>query len=142
MESAVLTEINRIHHTGIVVRSLDQAYEFYRDALGLRLVKEAVMEDQGVRAALLDLGNSFLELLEPIDGETGIARFLEKRGEGMHHVCLEVDDIRVSLAELKSQGVELIDEEPREGLTGTIAFLHPAALHGVLVELVEKGSGV
>ena len=82
------------------------------------------------------------ELLEPIDRETGIARFLEKRGEGLHHVCMEVDDIRVSLAELKSQGVELIDEEPREGLTGTIAFLHPAALHGVLVELVEKGSGV
>lgn len=134
--------INRIHHTGVVVRSLEQAYGFYRDTLGLRLVKEQVMEDQGVRAALLDLGNSFLELLEPIDGETGIARFLEKRGEGMHHVCMEVDDIRASLAELKSQGVELIDEEPREGLTGTIAFLHPAALHGVLVELVEKGSGV
>ena len=134
--------VNRIHHTGVVVRSLEQAYGFYRDTLGLRLVKEAVMEDQGVRAALLDLGNSFLELLEPIDGETGIARFLERRGEGMHHVCLEVDDIRASLAELKSQGVELIDQEPREGLTGTIAFLHPAALHGVLVELVEKGSGV
>ena len=134
--------VNRIHHTGVVVRSLEQAYGFYRDTLGLRLVKEEVMEDQGVRAALLDLGNSFLELLEPIDGETGIARFLERRGEGMHHVCLEVDDIRASLAELKSQGVELIDQEPREGLTGTIAFLHPAALHGVLVELVEKGSGV
>lgn len=142
MESAVLTAINRIHHTGIVVRSVEQAYGFYRDALGLRLVKEAVMEDQGVRAALLDLGNSFLELLEPIGGETGIARFLETRGEGLHHVCMEVDDIRASLAELKSQGVELIDEEPREGLTGTIAFLHPSALHGVLVELVEKGSGV
>ena len=134
--------VNRIHHTGVVVRSLEQAYGFYRDTLGLRLVKEEVMEDQGVRAALLDLGNSFLELLEPIDGETGIARFLERRGEGMHHVCLEVDDIRASLAELKSQGVELIDQEPREGLTGTIAFLHPAALRGVLVELVEKGSGV
>ena len=134
--------VNRIHHTGVVVRSLEQAYGFYRDTLGLRLVKEEVMEYQGVRAALLDLGNSFLELLEPIDGETGIARFLERRGEGMHHVCLEVDDIRASLAELKSQGVELIDQEPREGLTGTIAFLHPAALRGVLVELVEKGSGV
>ncbi|MCH8026481.1 MAG: VOC family protein, partial [Chloroflexi bacterium] len=108
-----MTEINRIHHIGVVVRSLEQAYGFYRDTLGLRLVKEAVMEDQGVRAALLDLGNSFLELLEPIGGETGIARFLEKRGEGMHHVCMEVADIRASLAELKSQGMELIDEEPR-----------------------------
>ena len=136
-----MTAINRIHHTGVVVRSLEQAYGFYRDTLGLRLVKEAVMENQGVRAALLDLGNSFLELLEPIDGETGIARFLEKRGEGLHHVCMEVDDIRASLAELKAQGVELIDEEPRDGLIGTIAFLHPTPLHGVLVELVEKGSG-
>ena len=127
----------RVHHTGVVVRSLDEAYGFFRDTLGLRLIKEAVIEDQGVRAALLDLGNGLLELLEPVEPETGIARFLEKRGEGLHHVCLEVDDINAALADLKSNGVELIDEEPREGLTGTIAFLHPTALHGVLVELVH-----
>jgi methylmalonyl-CoA epimerase len=136
-----MTAANRIHHTGVVVRSLEESYAFFRDTLGLRLVKEAVMEDQGVKAALLDLGNGLLELLEPIEPETGIARFLEKRGEGLHHVCLEVADIRAALADLKADGVELIDEEPREGLTGTIAFLHPGALHGVLVELVEKGSG-
>ena len=103
----------------------------------MRVVKEAVMEDQGVKAALLDIGNSFLELLEPIDAGFGIARFLEKRGEGLHHVCLEVDDIHASLADLKSKDVELIDEAPREGLTGEIAFIHPSALHGVLVELVH-----
>jgi methylmalonyl-CoA epimerase len=132
--------LNRIHHTGVVVRSLEEAYPFYRDILGLRLIKEAVMQDQGVKAALLDLGNSLLELLEPIEPDTGIARFLEQRGEGLHHVCLEVDDIRAALADLKAKGVPLVDEEPREGLVGTIAFIHPTALHGVLVELVEAGS--
>ena len=129
--------VTRIHHTGLVVRSLQDAYAFYRDALSMRLVKEAVMEDQGVKAALLDMGNSFLELLEPIDPEFGIARFLETRGEGLHHVCLEVADIHASLAELKSKNVDLIDEEPRAGLTGDIAFIHPKSLHGVLVELVH-----
>lgn len=130
-----------IHHVGIVVRSIDDAYGFYRDKLGLRVAKEAMIQEQGVRAALLDLGNSELELLEPVVPDTGIARFLERRGEGLHHVCFAVDDIRATLAELKSKGVELIDEEPRQGLAGTIAFLHPNALHGVLVELVEAGSG-
>lgn len=136
-----MTAVNRIHHTGFVVRSLDEAYGYYRDALGLRIVKEEMIQDQGVKAALLDLGNSLLELLEPVEPGTGIARYLERHGEGLHHVCLEVDDIVASLAELKAQGTELIDETPRQGLTGTIAFLHPSALHGVLVELVEAGSG-
>ncbi len=136
-----MTPVNRIHHTGFVVRSLDVAYAYYHDALGLRIVKEEMIQDQGVKAALLDLGNSLLELLEPVEPDTGIARYLERRGEGLHHVCLEVDDILASLAQLKAQGVELIDETPRQGLTGTIAFVHPSALHGVLVELVEAGSG-
>lgn len=127
----------RIHHTGLVVRSLQDAYAFYRDTLSMRLVKEAVMEDQGVKAGLFDMGNSFLELLEPIDPDFGIARFLETRGEGLHHVCLEVADINASLTDLKSKNVDLIDEEPREGLTGEIAFIHPKGLHGVLVELVH-----
>ncbi len=136
-----MTPVNRVHHTGMVVRSLDDAYAFYRDTLGLPLLKEEVIQDQGVRAALLDLGNSLLELLEPVEPDTGIARFLERRGEGLHHVCLEVNDIRAALADLKARGVPLIDEAPRAGLTGTIAFLHPSALNGVLVELVEAGSG-
>jgi methylmalonyl-CoA/ethylmalonyl-CoA epimerase len=133
-------ELGCIHHVGVVVRSLDDAYRFFRDKLGLRVAKEAMIPEQGVRAALLDLGNSELELLEPVVPDTGIARFLERRGEGLHHVCFAVADIRAALAELKSKGVELIDEEPRQGLAGTIAFLHPSALHGVLVELVEAGS--
>ena len=134
--------VTLVHHTGIVVRSIDDAYAFYRDALGLPVVKEEVIEDQGVRAALLDLGNSLLELLEPVAPDTGIARYLERKGEGLHHVCLEVPDIDAALAELKAKDVPLIDETPRAGLTGTIAFLHPSALHGVLVELVHGPTAV
>jgi methylmalonyl-CoA epimerase len=129
-----------VHHIGVVVRSIDEAYKLYRDVLGLNVLAEEEVEDQGVKAALLGLGNSFLELLEPTVPDTGIARYLEKRGEGLHHVCLEVDDIRATLAELKAKDVPLVDEEPRRGLTGTIAFLHPSALHGVLVELVERAT--
>ena len=135
----------RVHHVGVVVRSMDEGYAFFRDQLGLPFVREAFIEDQGVKAALLDLGTSLLELLEPVEPDTGIARFLEKRGEGLHHICLEVDDLRASLADLKAKGIQLIDDEPQEairhGLVGTVAFLHPSSLHGVLVELVEKGSG-
>lgn len=134
--------VSRIHHTGVVVRSLEEAYAFYRDTLGLPFLKEALIEDQGVKATLLDLGNSLLELLEPIEPDTGIARFLERRGEGLHHVCLEVEDIRAALADLKAKGVPLVDEEPRQGLVGTVAFLHPSALHGVLAELVEGSTAV
>jgi methylmalonyl-CoA epimerase len=127
----------RVHHVGVVVRSIDAAYALFCDTLGLALLREELIQDQGVRAALLDLGNSFLELLEPTVPGTGIARYLERRGEGLHHVCLEVDDIHEALADLKSKGVQLIDETPRPGLTGEIAFVHPSALHGVLVELVH-----
>lgn len=129
--------VTRVHHVGVVVQSLDAAYATFRDALGLALLKEERIEDQGVRAALLDLGNGLLELLEPVVPDTGIARYLEKRGEGLHHICLEVADIHVALADLKAKGVQLIDETPRPGLTGEIAFLHPNALHGILVELVH-----
>jgi methylmalonyl-CoA/ethylmalonyl-CoA epimerase len=132
----------RLHHIGVVVKSIDESCRLFCDQLGMRVVKEETVEDQGVKAALLDSGNSYFELLEPIQPDTGIARYLEKRGEGLHHVCLAVDDIRASLAELKARGIELIDEEPRPGLTGEIAFLHPSALHGVLVELVDARTAV
>lgn len=132
--------VTRVHHTGVVVRSLEEAYAFFRDALGLPLLREETIADQGVRAALLDLGNSLLELLEPVVPDTGIARYLERRGEGLHHVCLEVPDIDAALADLKAKGVPLVDEAPRAGLAGTVAFLHPTALHGVLVELVHGPS--
>lgn len=129
-----------IHHIGVVVRSLDESHAFFRDKLGLPLLKEQYIEEQGVRASLLDLGNALLELLEPVEPETGIARYLDRYGGGLHHVCFEVDGIEQALAGLKKKGVPLVDETPRAGLTGTIAFLHPSALHGVLVELVDARS--
>ena len=135
-------DLTRVHHIGVVVHSIDDAYASFRDTLGMRVVKEEVIPDQGVRAALLDTGQGYLELLEPIVPDTGIARYLEKRGEGLHHICLEVDDIDASLAELKSKGVELIDETPRPGITGMIAFIHPNANHGVLIELVDAKTAV
>ncbi len=127
--------ITKIHHIGIVVRSLETALGFYRDRLGLPLARESEVPDQGVRVALLAAGESELELLEPTVPETGVARFLERRGEGMHHLCFESDAVGSELARLKARGVPLIDESPRRGAAGLIAFLHPQATAGVLVEL-------
>ena len=127
--------IKKIHHVGIVVESLARAYRFWRDALGLPLVREAEIADQGVRAALLAAGDSEIELLEPTRGETGVARFLAKRGEGLHHLCFDTPDVAGALAVLKEKQVELLDTAPRPGLAGQIAFLHPKACCGVLVEL-------
>ena len=127
--------ITKIHHIGIVVESLARAGCFWRDALGLPLVREAAIADQGVRAALLAAGDGEVELLEPTRADTGVARFLAKRGEGLHHICLETPDVDADLAALKAQNVALLDQTPRQGLAGRIAFLNPSACGGVLVEL-------
>lgn len=127
--------IRSIHHVGIAVQRLSDAYRFYRDVLGLPLVREAEIADQGVRAALLAAGDSEIELLEPLGPDSGLARFVAKHGEGLHHVCFESRQVAVDLAALKDNGVELIDTVPRPGLAGMIGFLHPRACSGVLVEL-------
>lgn len=127
--------VRRVHHVGIVVERLATAYRFYRDTLGLPLLKEATIPDQGVRAALLAAGDSELELLEPLAPSTGVGRFLARRGEGLHHLCFDTDDVEAELAGLEAKQVELIDAAPRPGLAGRIAFLHPRACAGVLVEL-------
>ena len=113
---------------------------FYRDTLGLRVHKVETMQEQGVRAALLTLGDSEIELLEPVVPDTGVARYLERKGEGLHHICFEVDSVDRDLDELKRKQVELIDQQPRDGLAGRICFLHPSALDGTLVELCEPVS--
>jgi methylmalonyl-CoA/ethylmalonyl-CoA epimerase len=133
--------IRRIHHVGIVVERLATAYRFYRDTLGLPLLKEAVIAEQGVRAALLDAGASEGELLEPLDASSGVGKFLARRGEGLHHLCLDTADIEGALAGLAARGAELIDAVPRPGLAGRIAFLHPRACAGVLVELATPPNG-
>src|SRR5438552_17681281 len=117
--------VRRIHHVGIVVRDLAAAYRFYRDTLGLPLLKEASIRDQGVRAALLAAGDTEIELLEPLDASSSIGRFLARRGEGLHHLCFETPDVGGALVGLKDRGAELIDTAPRAGPAGQIAFLHP-----------------
>jgi methylmalonyl-CoA/ethylmalonyl-CoA epimerase len=131
--------MQRIHHVGIVVRHLETAYRFYRDTLGLPLLKEAALPDQGVRAALLGAGESEIELLEPLAADNGVARFLARRGEGLHHFCFETDVDR-ALERLKARRVELLDAAARPGLAGRIAFLHPRACAGVLVELATPAA--
>lgn len=127
--------VRRIHHVGIVVERLADAYRFYRETLSLPLVKKAEIPDQKMRAALLRAAETEIELLEPLGAGTGVGRFLAKRGEGLHHVCFETPDIDAALAELSGKGAELIDRVPRPGLAGRIAFLHPRACSGILVEL-------
>ena len=129
--------LTKIHHIGIVVRSLEAAYAFYHDALALPVHKEAIIQDQGVRAALLTIGESEVELLEPIAPGTGVARFLAQRGEGLHHLCFETDDVSQEMETAKRRGVRLIDQQPRAGLAGMICFLHPKSNHGVLIEYAQ-----
>lgn len=126
--------LTKIHHVGVVVKSADEAMKFYRDALGLEVTDDRVIEDQGVRGVLLKIGGSEIELLEPTRNDTGVAKFLESRGEGMHHICFESDDVDAELEGARRKGIQLIDEKPRLGLAGMICFLHPKANHGVLVE--------
>lgn len=135
--------IKKIHHVGIVVQSADEALKFYRDTLGLEVTEDRVIEDQGVRGVLLKIGNSEIELLEPTRDDTGVARYLAGRGEGMHHLCFESDDVAAELRAAEAKGIELIDKEPRPGLAGMIGFLHPKSNHGVLVEFATPldGSG-
>ena len=132
--------IRAIHHVGIAVHRLEDAYRLYRDVLGLPLVSEAAVPDQGVRAALLAAGDSEIELLEPLGTDSGLARFLTKHGEGLHHVCFETPDVASELTAAKDKGAELVDSTPRPGLAGRIGFLHPRSCSGVLVELAEVGA--
>ena len=129
--------LKKIHHVGIVVPDLDQAMILWRDTLGLHLTKSMVVQDQGVKAALLRAGETEIELLEPINPENGVGRFLAKRGGGLHHVCFETDDVARELEAARSKGIQLIDQRPRPGLAGMICFLHPKAARGVLVEFAQ-----
>ena len=131
----------RIHHVAVIVRSIDESVPLYRDLLGLPL--ETVMDIPGdrVRIAFLGVGESKVELVEPTDDTTGVARFLANKGEGFHHVCYEVANLAEELTRLGIEGVELIDTAPRRGAEGPVAFLHPRAGHGVLIELIEAPGG-
>ena len=131
----------RIHHVAVVVRSLDDALPLYRDLLGLPLETIMDIPSDRVRIAFLGIGESKVELVEPTDDTTGVARFLAKQGEGFHHVCFEVGNLAEELTRLGIDGVELIDSAPRKGAEGPVAFLHPRTCNGVLVELIEAPGG-
>lgn len=127
--------IEKIHHVGIAVHNLDDALKFYRDVLGLHVHASAEVPDQGVKAALLTIGDSEIELLEPLSPESAVGKFLQRKGEGLHHICFQTPDVDAELEALKGKGVELVDQKSRRGLAGMICFLHPRASRGVLVEL-------
>ncbi len=131
----------RLDHIAVAVQSLDQALEFYRDQFGLTCQTIEVVKEQGVRVAKLDLGNTHLELLEPLAADTPVGKFLSQRGAGLHHICIGVDSINDELQKLKNDGVKLIDETAKIGAGGAqIAFVHPRSTGGVLLELSEQRS--
>jgi methylmalonyl-CoA/ethylmalonyl-CoA epimerase len=129
-----------IHHVGMAVSDLDKALATYTRLFGAELEHRGFLEEQGVEAVAVLVGGGRVELLAPLAEDTPVGRFLAKRGEGMHHVAYEVEDVGTALGELSSEGAELIDEEPRRGLFGLeVAFVHPDAVHGVLTEVVSGG---
>jgi methylmalonyl-CoA/ethylmalonyl-CoA epimerase len=128
----------RIDHIGIVVQDLDAALQTYCQLLGFRLLQRITIAEQLVEAAFLDAGNGTVELIAPTDTTSGTARFLQSRGEGTHHVCFEVEDIQAALSSLAAQGLRLIDEKPRQGVHGLVAFVHPKATHGTMIELLQR----
>ena len=130
--------IKKVNHIAVVVNDLEEAMHFWVDALGLELSHREHVASEAVDVAFLPVGDSKIELLQPVDNESGVARYLEKRGSGMHHICFEVDDIKAALQKLKSANVQLINEVPTVGADGRkFAFIHPKSASGVLVELYE-----
>jgi methylmalonyl-CoA/ethylmalonyl-CoA epimerase len=127
-----------LDHVAIAVKDLDQAIALYRDVLGLELTEIEEVPEQQVRAAIFGHGMGRVELISPTVSDSGVARFLAKRGEGLHHICIEVDDIEAAIAAMKARGAPTIDETPKPGAGGArVAFIHPRGSHGVLVELRE-----
>jgi methylmalonyl-CoA/ethylmalonyl-CoA epimerase len=131
----------RIDHIGVAVEQLEPALELYRDSLELDLAHREVVEEQGVEAVLLEIGENHVELLVPLSPDTPVGRFLAKNGPGLHHVAYQVDDIDGALGALKQAGLALIDEQPRAGIRGSrVAFVHPRSTAGVLTEIVEPAA--
>ncbi len=131
--------VRKVDHIGVAVSNLEEALKVYTDVLGLKLHGTEVVEEQKVRVAFMPVGDTEIELLESTDAEGPIAKFIEKRGEGIQHIAFRVDDIEEALEQMRQKGVRLIDEKPRYGAGGArIAFLHPKATGGVLVELCER----
>ena len=136
-----IRSLGKVHHVALIVSSIEDSLGVWRDALGLELETVMDIPSDHVRIAFLGVGESKIELVEPTDDTTGVARFLASKGEGFHHVCFEVPDIAEALRQLEGDGIELIDTAARKGAEGPVAFLHPRSCHGVLVELIEAPGG-
>jgi methylmalonyl-CoA/ethylmalonyl-CoA epimerase len=133
--------LDLIDHVGVAVEDLDSALALYRDALGMTAVHREVVEEQGVEAVLLDVGDGHVELLRPLSAETAVGKFLARRGPGLHHIAYRVADVEEALDQLSAAGLRLIDEHARNGIRGSrVAFLHPASTGGVLTEIVQPAS--
>ncbi len=136
-----MPEIKRIHHLAVLVEDIYDALQFWRDILGIKPSRISDMPAEAARIAFLPLGESEIELVQPTSQDSGLSRFLEKRGPGLHHVCLQVDDLAGLLAQLKAKGVQLINDQPKQADDGRLyAFIHPKSTHGVLVELYQLPS--
>ena len=134
--------LGRIDHVGVAVEDMDAAIALYRDSLGMPLAHRETVEEQGVDAALLDVGDGHVELLSPLGPETPVGRYLAKRGPGLHHIAYAVDDIDAALQRLREAGLRLLDETPRIGIRNSrVAFVHPASVGGVLTEIVQPAEG-
>jgi methylmalonyl-CoA epimerase len=132
----------RVDHVGVAVEDLDAALALHEDAFGMALVHREVVEEQGVEAVLLDVGENHVELLRPLGPDTPVGRHLARRGPGLHHVAYQVADVEATLAALRDRGVELVDRAPRTGIRGSrVAFLHPRSTGGVLTEIVQPAEG-
>ena len=130
--------VNYIDHVGVAVRDIQAALKLFQEVFGAPDSSVQELADQGVRATLIQVGQTRLELLEPLTPESPVGRFISQRGEGLHHLAFNVSDVAVKLQALEAREIRLIDKEPREGLSGTIAFIHPKSVFGVLTELVEN----
>lgn len=130
--------IKRIDHVAIAVNNIDDAVASFEKLFGIKPAKIEDVPDQGVKAALIHIGDTELEFIQPIKPDTGVAKFLETKGEGIHHICIEVDDTDEELKRIEGEGGKLIDKQGRKGLAGKIGFIHPKSVNGVLIELAQK----
>ena len=140
MSATSVCSVNYIDHVGVAVHDIQAALDLFQEVFGTSSAQVQELADQEVRATLINVGQTRLELLEPLGEDTPVGRFIKRRGEGLHHLAFNVSDLPGKLKILEQQGLQLVDQEPREGLSGTIAFVHPRSIVGILTELVESHS--
>ena len=137
MSTQSVCSVNHIDHVGVAVKDIDAALQFFHETSGTPPGQVQSLADQGIRATLIQVGQTRLELLEPLADDSPVGRFIARRGEGLHHLAFNVSDLAGDLKRLEDKGLQLVDREPREGLSGMIAFIHPNSVFGILTELVE-----